>query len=1147
MNKEQFNNTNQTEFDKGSESNFVKEPNPSRPGVLERDYRQFGNDENDRRRIETAAHLMVQNGVTSELDFILETYPHLFQNLAEADEKVQALIEEFRNSPRALSRALHKLYPQATYETLYRSLKQSPIRPFVGDVITYPHRFPLSGIGIASKTPMLGDIDLSDIRESYYIEEGLQEYSLDSEKFMTDLERRVLDDPDGTNKEVWQNVFDFYQEVDTLEFPNLVPQLFDKFGNPRKDRMGREVSFPAPHQKIAVVKASQEGSFAVFDGTGSGKTVIGIGVAEYTEAKRVLVVCPNNVKRSWRDKIGEYYKEKQRVLGLSSNNSHKFINDPSPDARYVIANYELLIARENGNGEKELLSALGKSLRDGEFDLLIVDEGHYINNNNKRSDAILDLAKSIKRKLILTATPVRNDPDDLSRTVHILEPETFQTPDALSWFGYALGQQLVDTLSSKTIRRRTEDILGLPPFCPENEGDIKFDSLELNPTQRAVYDAIFEDQSKDMLAKIMLLRQASIDHNLLMGKKNKISLTEKEGLRMLDKAYRRWKRLTSGGVQVHFDSNFLVTHGYKYLFLGGHFSYKKGMNEFVDKFGSDEIKKEWEGVVESTKFQKLRDLVASRLTKGEKVVVFSGHFVKGVLRELVDDVTGEKITNDLYSYLCREFPDLEIARIDGEVPAEESKKKISKREQERRKWQFDKNCKILLTNVATSSLGIDLTVNDGETKGVTIVGIDLPYTWADFWQMVSRVYRFGQLKPVNVFILEAEDSIDVGVRKLIYRKKEIADQMLDGILPNEAERQILDRKKSGNALKEYIESPKLKLVKMLNGMRGNGEVENAKYLNDKLEGKTVGELLAELYSKYWEYSYPGHTVRLVRQILDGLQKEFSLGFSTTADIGSGPLTLKRIIDQESENSERMKVISVDLNGHVLEQGIKELEAYGNTIDRNSVLVGTMSNTGIRDMTCDAAVCSLAFDCSKSAEERGRIITEANRILKNGGYYILTFPDQYLTKEEYVKFCQAIGKFGFSIEKHLSGMVKAIDHKEYPFSVWTVVAKKTAALQSHEISMDEFAFTFETPKISRYRNEDENGDRSQYQESLIKHEQFVLLNIDNEMQGAESIDAILQRLGLGIREENLRQMGWAVERKPKGKKVEIIITNKIEKR
>lgn len=1083
-----------------------------------------------RSRVEQTAKLMLQHGLTDELDFIIEKYPERFRDWVEHNEDVKGLVEEFGWSNKWLSWALARTY-NLDFNNIYRASRVSPVRRYIGDITVHPREvgfYDDSKFAVKIIEPQ--GVDLSDIRTNSRIEHDFNEYSTDSQGYLKKLEIEIANESDDRLRHAWIEVRDFYQSVDDIVLPALKEQIRDQDGHARRDAGGGEVLFPSTHQKAAIAKAGREKSLAVFDGTGSGKTAIGIGTAEYVRAERILVVCPATVKQSWEQKIDEYYIEPPEVLRLESENAKKFIEHGLNGSKYTIVNYDLLIDRQEGNGES--LSAVGQALLASDFDLLILDEAHYINNQNKRSDAVLELAKKIERRLILTANPIRNGIEDISRIAYLLAPNEFASPDALRELGPSGVPAIVDLLASKTVRRKTEDLLELPLFAPESDGKIDFVNVEFCTTQQAVYDVIFDDSAIDAFTKIKLLRQAAIDHNLLTGGRYKIPFDEESAQEQLEQAYKTWLKQRANDSNTAFDSQFLVNHGFRNLFLGGHFKYRQGFETVIGNSGNEGISHDWSGTEQSTKFRQVKDLIGKRMANGEKVVVFTGHFVKGVLRErdLFDDVASEEITSDLYSYLSREFPEIGIGRIDGEVTINAPKGRKSKRDLERAKWQNDPNMKVLLTSVSTASLGIDFTVNDGITTGVSMVGLDLPYTYADLWQMISRVYRFGQNTPVHPFILEAGGTIDEGIHELIVMKEEIAQQVIDGVMPTEIERKVLERSKENSTLRDYINSPKKELWQRMYSMRGKGAKDNNKYLEETLaNGKSVGEQIAELYSRHWEYSASGHNARLVGQVIDGLKRELKVELNWIVDAGSGPLVLDRTLRQESDGVNKTKVISVDLNKHMLAQGVRELENQGHKVDSRLVIAKPMSETGIKDDSVDAVVCSLALHYSNSTEDRAKTVREANRILKTDGYYLISLHESYLTPEQAKKFAIQLEQFGFEVDVNLSGRGKSTDYKEAPFAVWLFVARKIGTPHKEDISLDDFHFAFEASKVSKFRDGREKTKKNDEKENgkLVKHEKFTIIGLDdNSTKG--SPDELLSRLSLGLTEQSIKKLGWAVE-------------------
>lgn len=148
------------------------------------------------------------------------------------------------------------------------------------------------------------------------------------------------------------------------------------------------------------------------DEPGLGKTPTSIVYANEIQARQVLVICPAAIRFQWLRRIQEWstmgvtYRV-PNLLMYAVVNGRDGIH---PDAAWTVVSYDL--ARKPG-----ILAALRKI----EFDLLIVDEAHYLKSiGSRRSRAVYGggddplyqeaLADCAKRMLLLTGTPLPNRP-----------------------------------------------------------------------------------------------------------------------------------------------------------------------------------------------------------------------------------------------------------------------------------------------------------------------------------------------------------------------------------------------------------------------------------------------------------------------------------------------------------------------------------------------------------------------------------------------------------------------------------------------------------------------------------------------------------------------------------------------------------------
>lgn len=160
------------------------------------------------------------------------------------------------------------------------------------------------------------------------------------------------------------------------------------------------------YQKASVAYALGRKHTLVGDQPGLGKTPIAIAFANEIGAKRVLVICPANVRLQWIKRIRSW------TTMTWPYHIHPVINSRHgvhPEANWTVVSYEL--ARSE---------AIGKALAKGWYDALILDEGHYLKTvDTRRTRAVFGggderpfepLALRSECVLALTGTPLPNRP-----------------------------------------------------------------------------------------------------------------------------------------------------------------------------------------------------------------------------------------------------------------------------------------------------------------------------------------------------------------------------------------------------------------------------------------------------------------------------------------------------------------------------------------------------------------------------------------------------------------------------------------------------------------------------------------------------------------------------------------------------------------
>lgn len=214
-----------------------------------------------------------------------------------------------------------------------------------------------------------------------------------------------------------------FRDVATDAAKNSLRSILNEIDESQKLTSGAHIRVPADQelwdfQKASVEYALRRTHTLVADQPGLGKTPIAIAYANEIGAKRVLCIVPANIRGQWERRIRQWTTMRwpYSVYPIFTGRS-----GVHPSANWTIVSYDL--ARSPGIG-----SALAKGL----YDLLIVDEGHYLKTvDSKRTQAVFGggrhrefapLASRCGATLILTGTPLPNRPR-----------EAFTIAKALDW------------------------------------------------------------------------------------------------------------------------------------------------------------------------------------------------------------------------------------------------------------------------------------------------------------------------------------------------------------------------------------------------------------------------------------------------------------------------------------------------------------------------------------------------------------------------------------------------------------------------------------------------------------------------------------------------------------------------------------------
>lgn len=265
-----------------------------------------------------------------------------------------------------------------------------------------------------------------------------------------------------------------------------------------------------PFQKGGIAYALPRRDTLIADEPGLGKTIQACGyINANPDIKKILVVPPAFLKPNWRLELMKWLVRKFEGGFVFGN----YI----PDTPLVICNYESFLRKQ-----------VREALNSRRFDLMIIDEAHYLKNPNaKRTKYILGQTWQGMRqeepldvgvRLFLTGTPILSRPYELWPIVQVADPQGLGSSEysyieryckkGSSPYSETDGADNLDELQQRLratimVRRKKRDVLTeLPPkrrqilpIPAEHSDNVTKAELEFY----AKHEQLLEEATQEML------------------------------------------------------------------------------------------------------------------------------------------------------------------------------------------------------------------------------------------------------------------------------------------------------------------------------------------------------------------------------------------------------------------------------------------------------------------------------------------------------------------------------------------------------------------------------------------------------------------------------------------------------------------------
>lgn len=233
-----------------------------------------------------------------------------------------------------------------------------------------------------------------------------------------------------------------------MKYPEFVNELIP--GKP----------FPSMHVRLWVQQILDRKNALIVGDVGTQKTSASVIGLEKFGCKAVIICCRSYAKEMWATEICRYYRASMDPLVIKNVDDIALLEQMSPSdlrkRRFIIIGYGNVQVGHVAKNESEESNETRSSRRhDEDTDLLddteedrsygarliealvrlkpdgvIIDEAHAIKSNGTRSQRIMRIAqyKTVKHRVILTATPFENKPNEVANLASLLSPKEYPSP-----------------------------------------------------------------------------------------------------------------------------------------------------------------------------------------------------------------------------------------------------------------------------------------------------------------------------------------------------------------------------------------------------------------------------------------------------------------------------------------------------------------------------------------------------------------------------------------------------------------------------------------------------------------------------------------------------------------------------------------------
>lgn len=520
-----------------------------------------------------------------------------------------------------------------------------------------------------------------------------------------------------------------------------------------------------PHQLWVCHKVNRTFPFRwlVADDVGLGKTIeaglVLMPLVARAQIRRLLVLAPAKLVPQWQKRLRQMFDIRLQVYDRS-------VDTPAVDfwdtANMVVASVHTL-RREVADGRAEG----SRFLAADPWDAVVVDEAHHLHADERTGETLsfqllraLEERHRIRSLLLFTGTPHRGKDFGFLSLLSLLDPDQFG-PE------HDIDEQLakLPDVMIRNNKATVTDLKGNRLFTPVS---VQTRQYAFSAAESAFYETLSAFIIDGRAYASTLDGRAQSARMLLLIALQKLAASSIAAIRSA--LTKRRAKLADVAEQARTPS-VSITEGDDDETLDDRAradeeAWGKMLAELMEGEIArlDELLALAAPIQQEQKIERLVDLIASDLPTGEPVLLFTEY---KATQALVVDALHARFGHGCCGFINGDERLDEVTKADGSRgPKSWSRDAAAE--------AFNQGTIRFLVSTEAAGEGIDL-----QERCATLIHVDMPWNPMRLHQRVGRLSRYGQTRPVQVFILRNPDTVEARIWDLLNAKLERIQRTLD--------------------------------------------------------------------------------------------------------------------------------------------------------------------------------------------------------------------------------------------------------------------------------------------------------------------------------------------------------------------------------